>query len=213
MPLSLTDPLALRDLATFLERAEHFGCSETRMMASNGVLATSVCAIFPRGITDGGVTIVGMRTSELATEESADRVVPIRAILERIARDRDGQLSSIEWPPADVTAPWAGVSPPRGGWVQTGEVPVSDMKSTARAVAEEVAASVPANPGEAIVHKVRSTAWSRLDSHGLPAGASFAADAWGFTTGHAAARVFRSGAWTRISTPAGHVLVKGAPAG
>ena len=83
------------------------------------------------------------------------------------------------------------------------------LAAAARAGIEEVAATIPENTGEQIVHRVRSEVWGRpLEGHDhLPAGVAFAAEALGFL-GEDPVQQFTSGPWIRLSTQRGHVLVK-----
>ena len=78
----------------------------------------------------------------------------------------------------------------------------------------EVAAAVPENPGQALVDRVRTEVWGRpITGHDhLPAGAAFATESLGFLGDDAGAdeqlQQFASGAWLRLTSRLGHVLVK-----
>jgi hypothetical protein len=105
---------------------------------------------------------------------------------------------------------------------------VSDLRRAARSGIEEVAAGTPQIAGAAAVAKLRALVWGRplLGHTELPAGAAFAAEAFGFlgtsrsTGGVDADEVFdqelnqdavslhRAGRWWRLSTNRGHVLAR-----
>ena len=210
MALRFEDEFTLRDVTTFLQRADRLGCDAVRVQASDQTAALFVAALGPKGLLDTAPTILGLRVVRLAETETADRTVAVRAVLERIAHLDANSAGPIDWPPADVTASWAGVLPPRSGWEHLGDVSASRLGEVARAGAAEVGAAVPVDAGDALVHKVRTQVWSRpLDDSGtLPAGAAFAAEALGFLGDDEPALLFASGAWLRLSTSRGHVLTK-----
>ena len=209
MPLEFEDAFTLSDVTVFLQRADRLGADSVRAQADEHTLALFVAALWPKGLLDATPTILGLRLARLAEPQTADRTVAVRSLLERIAHVPAGAAGPIEWPPADVTVAWAGVLPPRRDWVRIGEVGAGLLAETARAGAAEIANALPADAGEAIVHKVRSEVWSRpLEGAAmLPAGAAFAAEALGFLADDAAA-LYTSGSWLRLSTARGHVLTK-----
>ena len=114
--------------------------------------------------------------------------------------------------PTIALAPsWAGVSPPRGGWVQI-ETHRRVGARLARAVGDRaVAESIPQNPGEDAVRAVRAAVWGAADDAlgGLPLGVAFAAFTLGFIVGEEDAAVRTSGSWTRVSLRRGHIIVRG----
>ncbi len=213
MSLRCVDPLSLIDLRVFLERAERCGATSARFRAVGTVLACTVPVLLPSSLLDSSPTVLGMRTSAIEPEpepdSETDRVVAIRGILERIARLGPGE-QTIEWPPAQLSEAWAGVSAPRGGWSRIGELTGARLRDAARDGVAAVAAALPEQPGEAVLQQVRSRIWSApLEQSQLPLGAAFAADALGFIEDDAAMTVLRSGSWLRLSSARGHVLVRG----
>jgi hypothetical protein len=223
---TLPDSLSLDDLHTFLGRSAAVDDGPTRLIAGGGVLAAYVGVLYPAGILDSSPTILGLRTYALAPAEgfvsggagddtAFDVVVPIRAMQERLTRLQNEVVDptapvTVPLPPVVTAASWAAISPPRSGWEARPAVERDLLESTAKAGIDEVAEVIPTGTGEQIVHRVRSGVWSRPleGTDALPAGVAFAAVTLGFLSADEAPRVFESGAWSRLSTSRGHVLVK-----
>lgn len=212
---SLVDSHSLRDLQVFLGRAGRVDEGSVRIIASGGVLAAYVAIFVPAGLLDESPTILGLRTFALTGKDDFDVVVPVRSLLDRLARLTDAVGDSDT--PVAVTLPmqvntitWTTISPPRGGWAQIAESGSGPLELTARAGIEEVAAAIPEGTGEQIVNRVRSEVWGRaIDGlEYVPAGAAFAAMSLGFLGGSEAVRIYETGPWTRLTTERGHVLVK-----
>lgn len=213
---SLADPLSLSDLRVFLGRSARVEDGAVRMIADANALAVYTPVLYPRGLLDRSATVLGLRIFALAETDGFDRVVPIRALSDRLAR--------LQWEPggADgkpVTLPdgddatagtWAGIAPPRGGWQRLDPVDPESLERVARAGIDEIAAAVPADVGEQIVTRVRTTVWGRpIDGLGdIPAGAAFAAFALGFLAAGESVAVLTNGPWRRLTTRGGHVLVR-----
>lgn len=214
---TLPDSLSLDDLHTFLARAAAVDDGAVRLIGGGGVLAAYVGVLSPAGLLDDSPTVLGLRTYALqaGSDETFDAVVELRAVQERLVRLQNGVVDptagvSVTLPPTVVAASWAAISPPRGGWQASAAVPSTVLSTTAKAGIEEVAAVIPTGTGEQIVQRVRSGVWSRPipEAGGVPAGAAFAALTLGFLSDEEPTRVFSVGAWTRLSTSRGHVLVK-----
>lgn len=216
--LRLPDSLSLDDLHTFLARATAVDDGATRLIGGGGVLAAYVGVLAPAGLLDSSPTVLGLRTYALAADADPapfDRVVALRAMQERLTRLQNEVVDptaavAVPLPPATVAASWAAISPPRGGWSPVTSVESAQLEATAKSGIDEVARVIPEGTGEQIVHRVRSEVWSRPveGADQVPAGAAFAALTLGFLAPDEAARVFTAGAWTRVSTSRGHVLVK-----
>jgi hypothetical protein len=229
---ALRDALALGDLQTFLGRSARIDDGAVRLIGSGGVLAVYTCVLQPAGLLDRAPTVLGLRTFAADTQAPVDSVVPIRALLDRLARlegpatGSPGEPVGVLVPPDTATAPWAGISPPREGWERLPDTTADVLRDAARAGIEEVAAAVPTGIGEQIVTRVRGEVWGR-PVDGAPdvvAGGAFAAYGLGFLgpdpdpaapTAAAAAddaeppvAVLRAGSWTRLTTARGHVLVR-----
>ncbi len=213
LQLVFPDPRSAADLLTFAGRASRLGEPVVRLRASAGTMAVSAAPLSPRGFGDDTPTVLGMRFLRSDPELECDLVLDAGAL--RLGETPD----AVALPDAGVSAAWAGISPPRSGWEPAGEVSAVDLGSAVRRGVADVAAALPASPGEDIVRSVRAAVWGRPDESlgGLIAGAAFAADALGFLgTGADAqsASVLRNGTWTRLTLPRGHVLVRaGNPTG
>ena len=213
---TVIDSLALGDLQVFLSRAARVDEGSVRLIGGGGVLAVYVSVLHPAGLLDQSPTVLGLRTFALASQEDFDAVVPVRSLLARIesavesSADTLGEPVAVSLPMSVNTVTWAAITPPRGGWVALDAVPSAVLEEAARAGIAEVAEAIPTGTGEALVHKVRTEVWGRPldDPDYVPAGAGFAAVSLGFLGDDEAASVFESGAWTRLSTRRGHVLVK-----
>jgi hypothetical protein len=215
---SLTDSLSLGDLQVYLSRASRVEDGSVRLISAAGVLAVYTAILYPRGILDASPTVLALRTFALSEPLELDVVVPLRSLLDRIAR-----LQTVPQPvgaPVEVTVPlqvstvtWAGISPPKGGWASHGETDAARLENAARAGIDEVASVIPAGTGEQIVQRVRSEVWGKpvdgLDF--VPAGAGFAAFSLGFLSADEPVALYETGPWTRLSTSRGHVLVRRKP--
>jgi len=215
---SLTDSLSLADLQVYLSRAGRVEDGSVRLISAAGVLAVYAAILYPRGLLDSSPTVLGLRTFALTEQVDLDVVVPVRSLLDRVARLQaavvdPGATVTVSVPLQVSTVTWAGISPPRGGWQPQGEADAALLERSARAGIEEVAASIPAGTGEQIVQRVRSEVWGR-PVEGLefvPSGAGFAAFSLGFLSPNEPVQLFETGPWTRLSTSRGHILVRRKP--
>lgn len=208
--LRFPDPRIAADVRTFASRAARLGDGAVRLRASGGTLAVTAAPVAPRGMGEDVPTVLGMRFVPIDPELVCDLVVDAGAL-----GPGDGD-DAIALPDGAVSAAWAGISPPRGGWTAAGACAAETLEQVARVGMAEVAAAVPTDAGEEIVRTVRGQVWGRpaptLD--GLVAGAAFAAVGLGFVAGAETAAVSRQGTWTRLSLRRGHVLVRaGNPTG
>lgn len=207
--LQLLDAATRDDLRIFLERLLRSGQPDVRMVSRGRALAVYGCTQAPRGITDSVPVVLVMRAFELAEPpaSSVDATVAGRALLDRIARM--GLVGrALEIPDASPIAAWAGVLPPSEGWTAAGALDARSLAEVAAEGIERVAAALPADPGEAVVHRVRASVWGLEIAPGIPAAAAFAAEAMGFLKDAAVAEVSRSLTWIRLSTARGNVLVR-----
>ncbi len=212
---SLVDSLALSDLQTFLGRAGRVEDGSVRLIAGSGVLAVYVAIFYPVGLHDETPTVLGLRTFALADQSSFDVVVPVRSLLERLARlrvevDDPAAKVSVSLPIEVNTVVWTAISPPRGGWHGLDPIPSKDLIAVADAGIAEIRDAVPAGTGELLVHRARAEVWSRPieGSEHIPAGAAFAIHTLGFLAPPEPVRVFETGPWTRLSVERGHVLFR-----
>ncbi len=150
--------------------------------------------------------VIGLRTMPLAEDAGVDVTVPLAAVADRLAR-RELVLSL---PPMTVSAAWAAVAPPRGGWERVGAVASDVVSEVAREGIQEIAQGTPQGAGGHAVAALRQQVWRRstTTTPPFPAGGAFAAYVLGFTPPGSDSTVFAHGRWTRLTTPAGHVLVR-----
>lgn len=196
------------DLKTYLERAERLGCEHVWLVGAGTALAAYVAVLTPQGLLDIAPTVLGLRIFERVETESLDMVVQVRAMLDRLAHDP----MTIPLPVGQAGIAWTGVAPPRTDWAPVGTMLEIELMLTAKSGIEEVAKAN--GLGVNIVTTVREEVWRRpLNVQGsaelmtVPAGVAFAGFGLGFLdTG--IAQVTCSGAWTRIVTARGHILVK-----
>lgn len=217
--LQLADPRDVADLRTFLSRARGVDPQgAVRFQTRGRALGAYVCVLEPHGLLDTAPTVLGLRTAALAGEQTLDVTVPLGAVLDRLSR-QDRQATEVSLPPMDATVSWAGIAPPLSGWTPAGAVAGDDLRGTARAGIAEVARTVPADAGAAVVDTVRSQVWGRasgwteplagrLSGAPPPDGTAFAAYSLGFLRPGAEVAVAENGRWLRLSAPGGHVLVK-----
>jgi hypothetical protein len=212
-PFFLADPQTAADLQSFLIRAKRLDPEGlVRLRAFGNVLAAYVAPIFSGNLMDSGPTVLGLRTCELAEPAEVDVLVPIGAVLERLARllvDKDTSEFKIQMIDTQ-RAPWAGISPPRQGWIQGPSINETRLTQIARDGISEVAASLPESVGGPIAARIRGEIWGRgidLESK-IPTGAAFVAAGLGFLTENEEVGIFYAEGWVRLSSMHGHVLAK-----
>jgi hypothetical protein len=220
--LQFADPQASADLDTFLGRAIQVEDGSARVVVTGGVLAVYVPVLFPSGLLDDAATILGLRTFALAEAEpdaaaqaEVDAVVPMASLRARAAAAAAGTGFELGMPAPVYSVTWAGVVPPRAGWISRGS-PVSSqmLAEVAEHGIREVADALPANSGDAIVRQVRGLVWGDTipEAPALPRGVALAAAALGFLPPEGAEQdvgaIYEVGPWTRLTLSRGHVLVK-----
>ncbi len=209
--LHFPDAQTLADAKTLVQRARAINDDGIRIQAAGGVLALWV-GLLHGPLGSGVPTMIGMRAVPLASPAQADTVVALQSLTDRFAR-LDDTATELAIPPTEVEAPWAGISPPRGGWQPVAETTVLRLREIAAEVVQTMATTLPETPGQAVVNSLRNRVWAeRVELAGtqLAKGAAFAAESLGFLTGpvEAPVRLLQSGAWQRVSCPHGHILVK-----
>ncbi|GAB3577378.1 hypothetical protein GCM10027406_11680 [Leifsonia lichenia] len=214
---SLVDSLAVADLQTYLSRAARVEEGSVRLIGGSGVLAVYSAILYPRGLLDQTPTVLGLRTFAIVQGADFDAVVPIRSLLDRLARIAEAIEPAPGVGPVEIRMPlevstvtWAGISPPRGGWRPVGETTFELLQRTARDGIAEVAESIPTGTGEQLVQRVRAEVWGRpIDTlEYVPAGAAFAAESLGFLADGEPVSILETGPWTRLTTKRGHTLVR-----
>lgn len=202
--LLFPDAQTAADVLTFAGRAGRIGDSGVRLQARGGSLAMTAAPLAPRGLLDATPTVLGMRVLPVDPELICDVVVAASAL---VAADE----RAVALPETGLAPAWAGVSPPRRGWEETGRVPASVVAARAQWGIAAVADALPTDAGDDAVRAVRAGVWSPADEalDALPLGTAFAAFSLGFIGGDETAIVRRSGAWRRLTLDRGHVLVRG----
>ena len=204
--LIFADAPAAADALTFAGRSARVGDGAVRLAAAGGTLTMTAAPFAPRGLFDATPTVLAMRALPVDPELVCDLVVEASELA-----GADDSAEQLQLPEIALSPSWAGVSPPRGGWSQTGNIAASVLASRAQWGIAAVAESLPQNPGEDAVRAVRAAVWGAPDDAlgGLPLGVAFAAFTLGFIVGEEDALVRTSGSWTRVSLRRGHVIVRG----
>lgn len=204
--LIFADAPAAADALTFASRSARVGDGAVRLAAAGGTLTMTSAPFAPRGLFDATPTVLAMRALPVDPELVCDLVVEASELA-----GADDSAEQLQLPETALSPSWAGVSPPRGGWAQTGSVSASVLAARAQWGIAAVAESLPQNPGEDAVRAVRAAVWGAPDEAlgGLPLGVAFAAFTLGFIVGEEDALVRTSGSWTRVSLRRGHVIVRG----
>jgi hypothetical protein len=212
---TLADYATTVDLQAYLTRAKRLDPEgAVRIRAFGQVLATYVAPIFAGNLMEKGPTVLGLRTSELANEAEVDSVVPITAVLDRLAAlvaNGEGWKGKYHVVlPESIRAPWAGVQPPRSGWELIDEVNEEVLTQIAKDGIAEVADTLPESVGGPIAAKIRGEIWGRamqFDSK-VPTGAAFVAAGLGFLTENEVVPIYETAGWVRLSPMNGHVIAK-----
>lgn len=214
----LGDEQDLADLGVFFSRAKRLDPDgAVRLQGHGATLSVTVAPLHSGGLTGTTVpTVLGIRILEATAATSLDAVVPLAAMSDRIARASSAGQLALPLPPQAVSASWAGVSPPKGGWERIAPVSAGKLRDAAEAGIAAIADALPERPGALVTAGVRASVWGSGLVLGLggtvdkiPLGAAFAAEGLGFLPGRVGAvGIFASGPWARLSTPAGHVLAR-----
>lgn len=212
---TLADRASTIDLQAYLTRAKRLDpAGMVRVRAFGNVLACYVAPIFAGSLMEQGPTVLGLRTSELLEDAEVDIVVPITAVLDRlaalVANDEKWKGKYHVVLPDAVRAPWSGIQPPRSGWELVGEVSEEVLTQIAKDGIAEVADSLPESVGGPIAARIRGEIWGRSmegDSP-VPTGAAFVAAGLGFLTENEVVPIYQTQGWIRLSPLNGHVLSK-----
>lgn len=203
--LIFLDSHAAADALTFAGRTALVGDGAVRLRAADGTLVMSSAPLSPRGLFDSTPTVLTLRVLPVDPELVCDVVVT--------ASDLSGGEDdhTVLLPDVGLAPPWAGISPPRAGWVEAGVLAASTLAARAQWGIAAVAETLPQNPGEDAVRAVRAAVWGAPDDalENLPLGVAFAAFALGFIGGEEQALLRTAGVWTRVSLARGHVIVRG----
>ena len=211
----IADRASTLDLQAYLTRAKRLDPSGmVRIRAFGKVLACYVAPIFAGSLMEQGPTVLGLRTTELASEAEVDVVVPITAVLDRlaalVANDESWKGKYQVSLPDSVRAPWSGIQPPRSGWELFGEVSEELLTQIAKDGIAEVADSLPESVGGPIAARIRGEIWGRSmqGDSAVPTGAAFVAAGLGFLTENEVVPIYETQGWVRLSPMNGHILSK-----
>ncbi|MBF4460370.1 MULTISPECIES: hypothetical protein [unclassified Pseudoclavibacter] len=233
--LRISDLHAARDLESFLGRAGRIEDGAVRIVQAGTVAAFWVPVLRPQGLLDTSPLVLGVRALRAELQGAADddvhagafdATVPLRGLLDRLARLRSagGDAPSGEAdaaagfdlavPPERLRESWAGIAAPTGGWTLAGAMSAATLIAAADQGIAEVADAVPGNLGTALVERVRTEVWTRVidEQSGLTSGAAFAALSLGFLRSGEETRILTAGAWLRLETTQGNVLLRSSSA-
>ncbi|MFD4633692.1 hypothetical protein ACFVYR_33165 [Streptomyces sp. NPDC058284] len=217
--LHFADAGEAADLAAFLARLIHYDkAAAVRLQAAGDTLA-----VFGR---PPSFEVLVVRTARLAKpyehglDATLDVTVSAGELLERVGASAEPvETAGVAEVPGAVTGPpWAGVLPPRGGWRPEPGLPAPEvMRALVRAAVAEFRSRVEELPAErrvrAELDRVGREIWSRtVGDTGLPVRAAHAAQSLGFLRGDDLT-LLSSGAWLRLRTAYGSVVVRRAGVG
>ncbi len=202
--LLFPDSRTADDVFVFAQRAARLGDGAVRLKAQDGTLVLTCAPLAPQSLLEATPTVLGLRVAPVDPDLVCDLVVDAAALT------RSPDARALALPDSAVTAPWAGVSPPRGGWLAEGELSAATLAARAQGGIAAVAEALPKDAGDDAVRAVRAAVWGAPapELEGLPLGVAFAAFALGFIAGEETAAVRRSGPWVRVSLTRGHVLTR-----
>lgn len=206
--LVFPDAQGLADLGTYAVRAKSVDETGAMRLQARGTTLAAYVGVLPGlGLMAEGA-VIGLRVMALAEPARLDATVPLGAVTDRIARAGEPRVFPV--PPTRVRAAWAALSPPRAGWERVGTVPAEAVLDAAREGIEAIAHGTPEGSGGQAVAALRTRTWSRgtRTTPPFPMGGAWAAYALGFGVPGTMVEVFAHGRWTRLSTPAGHVLLR-----
>ena len=209
--LTFQDPNDLADLAGYLKRALRLdSAGAVRLRAFGSVLAVYVSPIYAGSLLGDGLTVIGLRTMNLASENELDSLFSIEDLLTAVERSIEHDGLSVAPPRTASRVGWAGISPPRQGWVLSGEVEQEKISTWAKDGIAEVAEALPESIGSAIAARVRLQIWGKAVGieHNFPSGSAFAMAGLGFIQKGVPVEVYRAHGWIRLSTDFGHVIAK-----
>lgn len=208
MDLHFPDGQGLDDLRTYVARAKAADDDGAIRLQASGTTLAAYVGVLPGSGLMGEGAVIGLRAMPLAAPTEVDTTVSLASVTDRLARD-DGE-ATLSVPPTTVSVGWAAMAPPRSNWERVGALTAEDLYAVAREGIAEVASGAPSDAGGQAVAALRRHVWGRstTTSPPVPAGGAFAAYALGFAAPGSQVTVWTHGRWTRLSTPAGHVLIR-----
>ncbi|MDG2496720.1 MAG: hypothetical protein P8M68_00865 [Aquiluna sp.] len=209
--LVFLDSSDLADFSAFLKRALRLDVNgAVKLRAFGQVLAAYVSPIYAGSLVGDGLTVIGLRTMNLASKIELDGLYSIEQFLLGLDKSIEEQVLTVSTPPTIGRIGWAGVTPPRQGWVLSGEIDSQIVSDWAKTGIAEVAEALPESVGSAIAARVRLQIWGKAVGveHNFPAGSAFAMAGLGFLQKGLPVKVFRAHGWIRLTSEFGHVLAR-----
>ncbi|MGJ5827920.1 hypothetical protein [Streptomyces ossamyceticus] len=219
--LHLADEGEAADLAAFLSRLLHYDRgAAVRLQAAGTALA-----VFGR---PPSFEVLAIRAVRLAKpyENGLDVTLDVTVSAGELLESIDESAATAVVPAAVTGPPWAGVLPPRGGWRRETGLPAQEAvrARVAEAVAEfrsRTGELAPEQRTRAELDRIGREIWSRpIGDTALPVRAAHAAQSLGFlrpargrTVEEMEPALFSSGAWLRLRTPYGSIVVRRAGLG
>lgn len=207
MELRFPDEKGIDDLRTLVARAKAVDeDGAVRLQAGGQTLAAYVGVLPGTGLMAEGA-VIGLRVMPLGQPVQLDVTVSLAALTDRLAREVG---TTLPLPPMTVSTAWSAVAPPRGGWERVGAVSGDELNTVAREGIALIAQGAPSSAGGHAVTALRRQVWGQLTETlpPVPAGGAFAAYVLGFSRPGTEVTVWTHGRWTRLSTDAGHVLIR-----
>jgi hypothetical protein len=211
--LHLADEGEAADLAAFLSRLLHYDrAAAVRLQAAGTALA-----VFGR---PPSFEVLAVRAVRLAKpyENGLDVTLDVTVSAGELLDGVEESAATVAVPGSVTGPPWAGVLPPRGGWVPVSGLPAVDaLRSMVSAGVAEFRSRTeglaPESRTRAELDRIGREIWSRtVGETGLPVRAVHAAQALGFLRG-ADPVLLSAGAWMRLRTAYGSVAVRRAGVG
>ncbi|WP_128428558.1 hypothetical protein [Streptomyces cyaneus] len=212
--LHLADEGEAADLAAFLSRLLHYDRSAAVRLQAAG----TALAVFGR---PPSFEVLAIRAVRLAKpyENGLDVTLDVTVSAGELLESVDEAAATAVVPAAVTGPPWAGVLPPRGGWLAVPGLPASAelLAMVGAGITEfrsrtQELASERRTRGE--LDRIGREIWSRtVGDTQLPVRAVHAAQSLGFLRGTGDLALLSSGAWLRLRTPYGSIAVRRAGLG
>ncbi|MFD9000388.1 hypothetical protein ACFV0T_05285 [Streptomyces sp. NPDC059582] len=217
--LHLADEGEAADLAAFLSRLLHYDRSAAVRLQAAG----TALAVFGRPPSFEVLVIRAVRLAK-PYENGLDVTLDVTVSAGELLESVDEKAATAAVPGAVTGPPWAGVLPPRGGWLAETGLPAPDaLRGLVAAAVAEFRSRTAELPDDrrtrAELDRTGREIWSRtVGNTRLPVRVVHAAQSLGFLraaqeSGEPESRLYSSGAWLRLRTPYGSVAVRTAGLG
>lgn len=212
--LHLADEGEAADLAAFLSRLLHYDRSAAVRLQAAG----TALAVFGR---PPSFEVLAIRAVRLAKpyENGLDVTLDVTVSAGELLESVDETAATAVVPAAVTGPPWAGVLPPRGGWLPVPGLPASaELLAMVGAGVTEFRSRTqqlePERRTRGELDRIGREIWSRtVGDTQLPVRAVHAAQSLGFLRGTGDLALLSSGAWLRLRTPYGSIAVRRAGLG